>query len=346
MKILFIGNLHSYTRTRQRKQALVDLGHNVLACSSAQINAKETSIPLIDRLLWKIGFTRDLTQNNRAIIIHASQFQPDIFWIEKGVQIWPHTLKKVRQLCTDLQIVSYAEDDMYATHNRSYFYTWGLKYYDVVFTTKSYNSNPDELPALGANRVVFVDKAYCKYVHKPMTLSQQDYKLLGSDVGFIGTFAEDRAQKMLFLAKNGIQIRIWGNRWRYWVGKHPNLRVENRPLYNDDYAKAICATKINLCFLRKENRDLQTDRTMEIPACGAFMLAERTDEHLRLFAENQEAAYFDINNLDELLAKVRYYLRSESERLAIARAGRERCLRSGYSHHDRLKFMINQIKVD
>ena len=80
---------------------------------------------------------------------------------------------------------------------------------------------------------------------------------------------------------------------------HPNLVIENRPIYGEDYVKGLCATRINLCFLRKINRDLQTDRTMEIPACGAFMLAERTDEHLRLFAEGKEAAHFDSN--EELL---------------------------------------------
>ena len=127
------------------------------------------------------------------------------------------------------------------------------------------------------------------------------------------------------------------------MGKHQNLQVENKPIYNEDYAKALCATKINLCFLRKINRDLHTSRTMEIPACGGFMLAERTSEHQELFEENKEAVFFDNNNPKKLLEKVRYYLEHEEEREAIAKAGRKRCLKSGYSHHDRLAWMLKQI---
>ncbi len=72
------------------------------------------------------------------------------------------------------------------------------------------------------------------------------------------------------------------------------------------------------------------------------MLAERTEEHRRLFEEGKEAAYFSSNK--ELLAKVCYYLKHEDERQAIAHAGRERCLTSGYSHHDRLRFMLEQVR--
>jgi spore maturation protein CgeB len=173
-----------------------------------------------------------------------------------------------------------------------------------------------------------------------LPLSEEERKKWGADVGFVGTFEEDRAEKMLFLAENGIKVRIWGNGWKRWIGKHPNLLVEGRPVYGLDYIKVLNATKINLCFLRKANRDLQTDRTMEIPACGAFMLAERTEEHLRLFEEGKEAEFFDVDNPKELLEKVKYYLTHEEERKKIAKAGRERCLKSGYSHHDRLKYMM------
>ncbi len=160
-------------------------------------------------------------------------------------------------------------------------------------------------------------------------------------MGLIGSYELERAESILFLAQNGIRIRIWSTRWNRYSKTHANLLMEYKPLCGYDYAKGLCATLINLCFLRKMNRDLQTDRTMEIPACGAFMLAERTEEHSRLFKEDKEAVYFNSN--EELLAKVRYYLKHEHERQAIAHAGRERYLTSGYSHHDRLRFMLEQV---
>jgi spore maturation protein CgeB len=108
----------------------------------------------------------------------------------------------------------------------------------------------------------------------------------------------------------------------------------------DDYAAAISATRINLAFLRKSNRDLQTTRSVEIPACGGFMLAERTAEHQELFAEGFEAAYFE--GAEELIAKTNYYLAHEDERARIACAARRRCLRDDYSYAGRLRAAIEE----
>ena len=71
------------------------------------------------------------------------------------------------------------------------------------------------------------------------------------------------------------------------------------------------------------------------------MLAERTDEHLELFEEGKEAEFF--TSREEMLEKARYYLAHSQERQRIAAAGRERCLRSGYSYHDRLRKILTQI---
>ena len=74
------------------------------------------------------------------------------------------------------------------------------------------------------------------------------------------------------------------------------------------------------------------------------MLAERTDEHLRLFQGGREAEFFSSDS--ELLDKVKYYITHPQQRQAIAAAARQRCLKSNYSNYDRLKQMINEVKGD
>ena len=92
---------------------------------------------------------------------------------------------------------------------------------------------------------------------------------------------------------------------------------------------------MNLGFLRKLNRDQTTTRSVEIPACAGFMLAERTAEHLQLFEEGREAEFFA--SPAELLQKCRRYLADETGRRSIARRGFERCIASGYSNAARLR---------
>ncbi len=349
MRILFVGDLNEYTRSFQRYRAMRELGHDVTALSFVPDNTAPGLTPppgILVRVRHHLGYPADETGINGDLVRAARDIDPQVVWIEKGLMIRPATLAQAKGLCRRVRLVSYTEDDMFARHNQSAYYRGCLRLHDVVFTTKSYNCSSGELPSLGARSVIFVDKAFDRHAHRPMEVDDRDRLRLGGDVGFIGTFEEDRAKKMLFLAEEGIVVRIWGNGWGRWVGRHGNLRVENRPVYGDDYARAICATRINLCFLRKANRDLQTDRTMEIPACGAFMLAERTEEHSRLFEEGKEVAYFDAGDPREMLSRVRHYLANEEERKAIAVAGRVRCLNGGYSHHERLAWMLGVVSSE
>ena len=96
---------------------------------------------------------------------------------------------------------------------------------------------------------------------------------------------------------------------------YPTLDIRIGGLYSDNYVKALQSFKISLCFLRKMNFDQQTTRSVEIPACGGFLMAERTNEHLSLFEENKEAVYFSSNK--ELLEKCKFYLKNDTERKQI-----------------------------
>ena len=121
-----------------------------------------------------------------------------------------------------------------------------------------------------------------------------------------------------------------------------NIIVMDRHVYDVEYAKVVAASKINLCFLRKANRDRETTRSVEIPACGGFMISERTNEQLEMFAEALEAEYFGAK--EELLAKIRYYLIHEVERQQIAMNARTKCLIADYSYENQLGNIVEYCK--
>jgi spore maturation protein CgeB len=262
-----------------------------------------------------------------------------LVWIDKGLTMLPDTLRQIHHVQPRCKIIGFSPDDMMNPANQTKAFLQCLPLFDAFVTNKSYNVS--ELQSLGCPRVIFTDNGFCPRTHRPMPVSAADRERLGGLVGFIGQWEPERAEALRFLAQNGIRVRVWGYTWERMKKPPANLILENRPLWGDDYARAICAFDINLCFLRKCNRDLQTTRSIEIPACGGFMLAERTPEHERLFQEGTDAEFFVGN--EELLAKVRLYRCEDARRNLIARNGRERCLSGGYSNTARLANVLKQL---
>ena len=337
-RILFVGDLNEYGRCLQRYKALIDLKYEIMGISSVPVPWHPIlDSTLYEKITWKLRLPADLTNANEKIVETVKEKKFDVIWIEKGNTIRPKTLFFIKKNFSSIKLVSCSEDDMYARHNQSLFYRWGLRYYDIVFTTKTYNLT--ELKLLGAKKTELFLDAYDEKLHRPYVLSGEEKKRFSCDVSSIGAFEEDRAMRMLDLAERGIKIIVWGNGWESWVGKHPNLIVKNEHLFKEDYSKAINATKINLCFLRKINRDEVTSRSVEIPACGGFMLAEKTKRHLEFFKEGEEAVFFDNNN--ELHDLIKKYLADDKARRKIAEAGRKRCIKSGYNHRIQLQKMLS-----
>jgi len=343
MRILFLGDLSSYARAKQRYLALKDLGHRLEGLSwvleESELDAKYQP-HLWERVCRKLGYPIDLVNLNQKLLPAIAKFNPELLWVEKVTTIWYSTYCDIKAQFPHLKIIYYSEDDIYIPNNRSKYLKNSFPIFDLIYTTKP--RNVQELPQLGARRVFCIYQAYDRNVHRPRSLTAEDSKKWGADVAFIGTFERDRAEKMLFLAQQGIKVRIWGANWSKWKDKHFNLQVEAQGVYNENFIKVINATKVNLNFLRKANRDQHTSRSLEIPACSSFMLAERTDEHLHLFVEGKEAEFFDSST--ELLEKVKFYLAQNQQRETIAYAGRQRCINSGYSHHERLKIMLEQVR--
>lgn len=187
---------------------------------------------------------------------------------------------------------------------------------------------------------MFTYQGYSKDIHKPIYAENYNH-----DVLFIGFPENERIDSILYLANNGIKVDIYGypTAWEKHVINHPNIINHKKSLDGQEYAKAISNSKITLCFLRKINRDLHTSRSIEIPACKGFMIAERTNEHLDLFEEDKEAIYFD--NDKELLEKVAYFLENEDERKKIQENGYKKCLNIDYSYDNMVKKVLSEIII-
>ena len=295
---------------------------------------------MISRVANKLGFPLDLASVNEKILDYIDEF-PEInfVWIDKSMMIKPSTLKKIKKVNPKIILASVSEDDMYAKHNRNFYYENSLRLYDIVFTTKPYNIS--ELISLGAIKTKLFLDSYSENLHRPI-LEYEKIENKPFDVTFIGTYEKERSSSLLFLAQQNIKVMVFGNGWE-GVKKQQlnNLTIADSAVYGDDYVKLINKSKINLCFLRKINRDQVTSRTMEIVGCGGFLLGERTKRHSELFREGVEAEFFADDR--ELLKKIQFYLERPSQIEVVAKAGWVRAKEGGYDMKTQTKNIINQI---
>ncbi|AKO97737.1 hypothetical protein MALG_02573 [Marinovum algicola DG 898] len=295
-------------------------------------------LSLSTKLFEKLKIPRDAERHNSRLLKAARVMGPDAVFVVKGNHIRPSTLQKLAALPSRPVLISWSQDDMFARHNRSAYYTRGLRLFDLVVTQKSYNLDLQELPSLGARKLLFQNKAFSPLVHY-RTAHHPDFS---HDVLFVGTAETERFELMNALAHRGIKIHIYGSGWDkapYRDTAHENLRINNRNLLAETYAQAISSARICLGFLRKQNRDRQTSRTVEIPACGGFMLAEASEEQAALFAPNKEAAYF--STVDEAEASIRYFLAHDAARKAIADAGYAKSRSADYSYDARAREILD-----
>jgi len=302
--------------------------------------SKTSSMSFIDKIAFKLKFERDKVNINAILLQELAKHKYDVIFICKGTNILPKTLKQIFKLPLRPCLVSYSGDNMSKWHNKSLYYHFGLKYYDLIFSVNIPSYKKIEESYFGNGDIVYLDKSFSQYLHRPLSLKRKFFKF---DVLFVGTFEKERMQFINFIASCGIRVDVFGSYWeeskRYKL--NPNLILHYRELTGKEYVSAIFYAKITLGFLRKINEDTQTSRSIEIPACGGFMLMERTAEHLRLFKEGLQAEFFSTK--EELLQKVNYYLEHSGLRENIARNGRRRCYLSKYSYDDNVNRILVKI---
>lgn len=339
LDILYVGQTVPGSRTLQRITCLRDLGHRVKVISTNEQGATYEDKPRLSaRFRHRLRLPADPAGANKKITESAISGTWDIFWLDRAVEIRAATLRAIKTASPGTRLVWYAEDDMMNPLHRSRWIEAALSLFDLWVTTKSFNALPEEMPALGVRRVLFVNNSFDPILHRPREITDEDRAAFGADVSFVGTFEGPRAASIRYLAENGINVRVWGNGWESVTKAPPAMKIENQPVYDRDYGKVVCSTSINLCFLRHANRDLQTCRSMEIPAFGGLMMHERNLEITALFCENREAVFFDSD--EELLIQCRKWLADREAREQVGEAARKAVISGKHSHQERLREIL------
>jgi spore maturation protein CgeB len=180
---------------------------------------------------------------------------------------------------------------------------------------------------------------YIPWMHYPTRLSGLEQETWGSDVVYAGHMEPDvRVECLSRVVRAGLKCRIFGGvtEWRSVLPRDVFQNVQ--PIFyarSADYRRALCATKIGACFFSKWNRDQYTTRSWEIPACGVFLLSERTPAMQEFYCEGKEAEFFE--SPEEFIDKVQFYLRDEPARKRIAAAGYARVVASGNDIYSRMR---------
>jgi hypothetical protein len=274
---------------------------------------------------------------NRDLLDLAGRTKPDWLYVDQAVYLWPRTVARLRE--TGARLVHYTSEYL---GSKRYWYWYrhfwpAATVYDAHIMTNEISRRL--LEERGSKVIVMSEFGYDPAVHFPPALTEAERKAFATDLIFIGHWEPATERMILALRRAGISVKVWGRGW--WRAWRLQDRADIRPIATKDYPKAIASANVALCFLSKWMRNQCCGRTFEIPAIGTLLLAERTPEQTSYFAEGKEAIFF--GSSEELVEKARYCLRNQKERDAIARAGHDRCMRSGYTYKDRIKHDIEAV---
>jgi glycosyltransferase involved in cell wall biosynthesis len=334
LRILCIGETWWGSDARSAFAALGRSGHSIDIVDEAHFvpTEWESFAGRALRKAFRSTMVKELTRRCGKLV-HL--LKPDALFVFKGNYVTPELIINARS--AGALALNYYPDVSFFTHGPQL--PKALLEYDHVFNAKSFGLA--DMQSHGVRSVSFLPPGFDPEVHRPLELSKAEEERFACDVSFIGTWSPKKESILSALAQAlpQIRLRVWGNQWEKRQTRSLDKAVMGMGITGDDYTRAICASKISLGLLSEartgaSSGDLITARTFQIPACGSFMLHERTSEVAQYFQEGRDAEFFEGG--DELAEKVRRFLADDSQRSAIARNGRARSIESDYSIDERM----------
>ena len=350
-KILLVGDWHSNLHEEAVRIALTQLGYEVICFPWHEYFKPGEKIGMLVTPILKFQnrylVGPRLKRLNRDLIQFFRDRKPDVVFVYRGTHIFPETLKHFKDVRPDCILVGYNNDDPFSPMYPKWFwrhFVAALPIYDLALAYRHHNL--EDFRRAGAQRVELLRSWYVPSTNKPVELSPSELKEYECDVMFAGHFEEDgRLDYLEAVVESGWNLKLYGHDygWNKPLSRSRNLQhlLPIKTLWGDDYNKAICGSRIGLCFLSKLNRDSYTRRCFEIPATATLLLSEHSHDLSNIFAEGKEADYF--RSPKEMVEKLDLYLQDEKRRRTVALAGRQRLIADGHDVVSRVRQLLDWI---
>jgi hypothetical protein len=325
--------------------------YGVAGCMCDELRARGQKVGFIElypdwsrsiahRVLARLlpGVTPQVMRANRHIARAIADDAVRFVIVTNGRELDPDVISQARQSLARRGggIACFLCDDPFNPVHRCASWLRALAEYTVVVSTKR-QVVPD-LVAVGCRHVQYARFGYHPPIHRPV--DPQAMGFVRCDIGFAGTADADRLPILGGLAEgtSDLSFNLYGHRW----SAHPALReIAQPPVTGLQYSAAMRAATVCPCLVRRANRDGHVMRSIELPAIGAFMLAERTEEHQEMFDEGVHCDYW--GSVEELIDKSRWYSSNPRRAACIAHTGHAHVIAAPNTYADRALEIVQML---
>lgn len=327
MKILFSSSKNTHLLAPQYVRELKGLEVDVESTFFFDVVSSFRKT-LVGKLLLKICPSFVYHFSNQILLKDVKRINPQVLIIFKGMEIFPKTLKKIKE--KKIFLINYNLDHPFKYFTKASGNTNvknSIPLYDVLLTYSHQIKKEMNQTYPNAN-VEVLPFGYHTYVDGLKTPSTDIKKIC-----FVGSADHSRASIIQFLIENNFQVDVFGEGWHKYLKSSTSLAVFPS-VFHDKYWKTLGSYRVQLNLLRPHNSQSHNMRSFEIPAIGGIMLSMRTSEQMQFFEEKKEAFYF--TDQQELINQLNFILnlpRLEADK--IRQQARTKAAQHSYYHRSK-----------
>ena len=248
------------------------------------INEAARGNRILRALKWRFVDRRPLhlEQFSAKVVAACTRMRPDILISTGAASLTQESVSKLRAM--NVVCVNYSTDDPWNPNHLAHWYLRALPAYAIIFTPR--RANMGDFHRLGCGDVRYLPFGYDDAIFAP---PDGVIAAPSHDVLFVGGADRDRVTFITAFMRRGPPVALVGG---YWDRFHATRRYALGVQSPEAIGVLTAAAKVNLCIVRRANRDDNVMRSLEIGAIGGCMIAEDTPGHRAIFGPDGETVRY------------------------------------------------------